>query len=154
MRAAADEGMRFSLVWGLGCLLCGCSPYLERDTPGVFFDVQLTESPPSTLCQEFADSVASRMSFKMKWQGPLEQPDQCGALLNEATDVPLREIWITMDAARKLLFVELRELGPSGPEPPSRQTEELGKQLAQFIHERFPAARVTRGKRFSGLLAP
>ncbi|HEX4649091.1 MAG TPA: hypothetical protein VH111_09715 [Steroidobacteraceae bacterium] len=148
------HGIRFALVWALGCLAAACSPYLERETPGAFFDVQLTGPAPDTLCQELAEALASRMNFELKWHGPLERADQCGALLNEATGATLREIWITMDAPRGQLHVELRELGPSGPEKPSRQTEQLGKQLEQRIHERFPAARVTRGKRFSGLLAP
>src|SRR5205814_1990837 len=53
-----------------------------------------------------------------------------------------------------LLFVDLRQFEPSGPEKPSRRTQELGKQLAQLIHERFPAAKLTQGNRLSGLLAP
>ena len=145
--------IRFALLAGLSCLAAACSPYLERETPGVFFDVQLAESPPSNLCQEFAVALAAQLNFTMKSHGPLGQPDQCGALLSEAGDAPLREIWITTDPARKLLFVELRQRGPDGPEKPSRQTQELGKRLARLIAERFPAARITRGKRFSGQLA-
>jgi len=59
-----------------------------------------------------------------------------------------------MDAERSLLFVDVRQFGPSGPEKPSRKTKELAKQLAQLIHDRFPAAKVTQGNRLSGLLAP
>jgi len=59
-----------------------------------------------------------------------------------------------MDAEQSLLFVDLREFGPSGPEKPSREAKELARKLAALIHERFPAAKVTQGKRLSGLLAP
>ena len=146
--------IRFRFVWGVGCLVCACSPFHERETPGVFYDVQLAAPAASTLCLEFARDVAAHTGLELRWQGPLQRPDQCAALLNDRADGAKREIWITMDAEQSLLFVDLREFGPSGPEKPSRQTKELGRQLAELIHERFPTAKVTQGTRFSGLLAP
>jgi hypothetical protein len=155
MRLPGAQRIRLTLVWALGCWAAACSPYLERDAPGVFLDVQLTGSTPDTTCQELADSIAARMPFRLKWKGSLASPDQCGALLNEANDAPRREIWITLDTTRNLLAVELRELGASGaPDKPSRYARELGRQLAGLISERFPGARITQGKRFSGVVTP
>jgi len=154
MRLFGVRSIRFRVVWGVGGLVSACSPFHERETPGVFYDVQLAASVASSLCLEFPSAVAARTSFKLRWHGPLQRPDQCAALLNDRADAPRREIWITLDAKQSLLFVDLREFGPSGPEKPSRETKELGRQLAQLIHERFPTARVTQGTRFSGLLAP
>ena len=154
MRSLGSQRIGFHLGWGLGCLLAACSPYLEREAPGVFYDVQLAASPPSTLCEELAGDAAAQTHFMVKWHGPLRRPDQCAALLNDSLEAPRREIWITTDAARNLLFVELRELGPSGPVKPSPETKEMGKRLEGLIHARFPAAKVTQGKRLSGLLAP
>lgn len=153
MSSRNAQGIRLTLVWALGCWAAACSPYLERDAPGIFLDVQLTGSTQATACQELADTIAARMPFRLKGKGSLASPDQCGALLDEATDAPRREIWITLDTARNFLSVELRELGPSGaPDKPSRYAKELGKQLAGVISERFPGARITQGKRFSGVV--
>ena len=148
MRLFAVGSIRFRVVWGVGCLVCACSPFHERESPGVFYDVQLDASAASSVCVEFATAVAAHTSFELRWHGPLQRPDQCAALLNDRADAPKREIWITLDAKRSLLFVDLREFGPSGPEEPSRQTKELARQLTELIHERFPIAKVTRGTRF------
>ena len=98
--------------------------------------------------------MAAHTSFTLRWHGPLQRPDECAALLNDRADAPRREIWITLDAKQGLLFVDLREFGPSGPEKPSRETKDQGRQLAELIHGRFPTAKETQGTRFSGLLAP
>ena len=148
MRLFGVRSIRLRVVWGVGFLASACSPFHERETPGVFYDVQLGASAAGSLCLEFSSAVAARTSFKLRWHGPLQRPDQCAALLNDRADAPKREIWITLDAKRSLLFVDLREFGPSGPEKPSRQTKDLGRQLAELIHERFPTAKVTRGTRF------
>jgi len=152
MRLFGVRSIRFRFVWA--CLVAACSPFLERESPGIFYDVQLAASAPSTLCLEFASDVAAHTGLELRWHGPLQRPDQCAALLKDRADAPKREVWITMDGERSLLFVDLRQFGPSGPEKPSRRTQELGKQLAQLIHERFPAAKLTQGNRLSGLLAP
>jgi len=152
MRLFGVRSIRFRFVWA--CLAAACSPFLERESPGVFYDVQLAASAPSTLCLELATDVAARTNLQLRWHGPLQRPDQCAALVNDRTDVPRLEIWITMDGDRRLLFLDVRQFGPSGPEKPSRKTKELGRQLAQLIHERFPAAKVTQGNRLSGLRAP
>jgi len=146
-----SRGVRFA--WLIGCLAAACSAFVEREAPGVFYDVQLGAPPPDTLCVEFAAEVAALSHLEPRWHGPLQRPDQCAAVLNDAASGPTREIWITTDAARSMLFVDLREFGPGGPTRPSRQTKELGSQLAQLIHAKFPAAKLTQGKRFSGVLA-
>jgi len=60
---------------------------------------------------------------------------------------------LCVEWVRSLLFVDLREFGGEGPTKPSRETKELGGRLAELIHEKFPAAKVMQGKRFSGALA-
>jgi hypothetical protein len=153
MRLSGIGGTRFQFAWLIGCLAAACSPFVEREAPGVFYDVQLTAPPPDTLCVEFAGEVAALTHLELRWHGPLQRPEQCGALLNDAAAGPTREVWITTDAARSMVFVDLREFGPGGPMKPSRHTEELGRRLAELIHAKFPGARVTQGKRFSGALA-
>src|SRR5207302_538714 len=81
------------------------APFLEHERPGVFYDVQLAASAPSTLCLEFASDVAAHTGLELRWHGPLQRPDQCAALVNDRTDVPRLEIWITMDGDRRLLFL-------------------------------------------------
>ena len=148
-----SDVIRFRCAWLVGCLLGACSPFVEREAPGIFYDIQLAAPPPDTLCLDFAGEVAARTHLELRWHGPLRRPDQCAALLKDAGGVPLREIWIATDAPRSMLFVDLRELGPDGATEPSPQTKELGRQLGEFIHERFGAATITHGKRFSGALA-
>jgi hypothetical protein len=154
MRLPGVERIRFRFAWVIGCLAAAaCSPFVERESPGIFYDVQLAAPAPDTLCVEFAGEVAARTHLELRWHGPLRRPDQCAAVLNDAAAAPRREIWLTTDAVRSLLFVDLREFGGEGPTKPSRETKELGGRLAELIHEKFPAAKVTQGKRFSGALA-
>src|SRR5258708_7704958 len=138
MRLFGVRSIRLWVVWGVGCLLSACSPFHERETPGVFYDVQLGASAASFLCLEFSSAVAARTSFKLRWHGPLQRPDQCAALLDDRADAPKREIWITLDAKQSLLFVDLREFGPPGPEKPSPQTTQLARHLSHSLHTPSP----------------
>ena len=57
MSGIGSRGVRFA--WLIGCLAAACSAFVEREAPGVFYDVQLGAPPPDTLCVEFAAEVAA-----------------------------------------------------------------------------------------------
>src|SRR5207237_9756197 len=95
MRLFGVRSIRFRFVWA--CLAAACSPFLERESPGVFYDVQLAASAPSTLCLELATDVAARTDLLLRWHGALQRPDPCAALVNDGTALPRLETWSTMD---------------------------------------------------------
>ena len=144
---------RSLFVCAIGWLVTACTEF-ESQVPGIYFDVHFTAPPPSTLYLEFARDVAARTNFKpLGYSTPIFRPDTCSTALNQG-DPPLRQVTIITDTVRNNLFVDLREFGAFGPKTPSAETRHLGETLEQIIHERFPAAEVTPGRRISGLFAP
>jgi hypothetical protein len=152
------------LAWRLiGLTASACPPafllsacVIER--PGVFYDVRFQSPPPNTVCVEFARDVAARTGLQTSgksFQIP-RRPDSCDTWVADTLDPQQRPhlgVGIMTDPTRNLLLVDVWERGHRKPWH-SAQAKQLGETLADLIHQRFPDAQMTPGKRAQGPFAP
>jgi hypothetical protein len=141
----------------LVCAACSeleaCSIF-KTEVPGIFYDVHLSAPPASSLCVEFSRAIVARTNLILAGSYiPPQTPTQCFAdLTNGGTDSI--QVKVHTDPKARLLLVGLREFGFFLRPEPSAAAKQLGAERADVIHEKFPNAEVTAGKRYKGLLAP
>lgn len=135
----------------LSSLLTACSS-MGAYIPGIFYNVQLPEAQPSTVCLEFARELSATMSLRIVDHAlPTRPKGECIADLDNQGQSPAVLISILWDPGDRKFVIRVSDTSRHN-NPAS--TRDLATQIAASAQKKFPDAVITTFRPRYGLLGP
>ena len=101
-------------------LATACSS-VRPDIPGVFYQFQLSELPPSAVCSDLARELAAKLALRIENSGLASDKGQCIAALDNGGYSPRVVVNIGYVVAERRINLEVTEYGALNMTIPSRR---------------------------------
>jgi hypothetical protein len=122
------------------------------EVPGLFYDVQLPDSRPDSVCLEFAAELVASASLRVvNHMLPTRPRGACIVELDNLQQSPRELVTIDWDPSSRTLGIHVKQAGTSKT---TAATQEVASQVLAAAKVKFPDGTITTIKPHYGFLGP